>query len=650
MIIKQEKNHQHFINLFTLFVINSFKYLLVIAIVGLIVFILISQTSFFNPTLEISPSGNFFEEPIEIVLSVNGRKNLKIFYTVDGSEPSIKSLLYENPIKINRTTTLRAILFDQENRAVSQLISHDFFIEAKHKLPIVSLVTDPDNLWDEESGIYVEGNHQNYLQRGSKWQRPATFTFYEPDSKSFYKKEIGIRMHGGHSREVPQRAFRLYSSMDNPNDLFEYPFFKDYEITKFNTLILRSSGNDWWRAYLRDPIITRLVAKGTDLDYMAVRPVVLYLNGEYWGLYFLRDRFDREYLHQKYKIDQSQISLLDIPSDYLSREQLVLPKDNLSKEDAKLFNQLLEGVASCADCGGYSHYDQYISMSHLIEYYIYQFYFYNVDWPFNNVNIWRYNNSLVSKDPQLSRHFSDGQDGRFRFYIYDLDSTFANTSNTSELVAESAKNSAYSKFIIDQFPFKNLFNNPTFLENYLNQTANLLNTTLSSESVISEIDNLVDEINDEMPRQIERWKDERSNINNYQFVQSMDEWQHEIQLIKDFAIFREDGFKEINLDQFHDFLIKNQMVKLNVSVSENNAGSIKIHNHIFKPEELPFEGEYFPGFYINLEALPDKGYNFSHWEGDVVENEKNSAKIRVPLIQNYQLEAVFIKSKSFTNF
>ncbi len=645
MIIKQEKKHQLLIKPIAKILVKSIKYLIIVLIALLIGYWIISQTSFFNPTLKIEPSAHFFDQPTKISFSVSGRNDLRIFYTVDGSEPSANSLLYQEPIEINSTTTLKIVALNNNNQPLGETVSHDIFINAKHKLPIVTLVTDPNNLWDNETGIYVEGNHENYLQRGEEWQRPATFTFYEPDGKTNYTKEIGIRIHGGHSREVPQRAFRLYSSMDNSKDLFEYPFFKDYEIDKFSTLILRSSGNDWWRAYLRDPIITRLAAKGTELDYMAVQPVVLYLNGEYWGLYFLRDRFDREYLHQKYKIDQPNISLLEIPSDYLSREKLVIPKDSQSEKDAELFNELLEGVASCADCGGYNHYNKYISMPHLIEYYIFQFYFYNVDWPFNNVNIWRYNNSLVSKNPELSRYFLDGQDGRFRFYLFDLDSTFSNTSITSEAIIKSAQTSAYSKFILNEFPFKNLFNNSTFIENYLNQTANLLNTTLSTESVISEIDQLVAEVEDEMPRQIERWKDERSDITGYQFLQSMNEWEQEINLIKDFALHREEGFKQVNLDFFRDTLIKDQMINLRVEISEPNSGSIKIHNHLFSEKDLPFAGDYFPGFHLNLQAIPDYGYTFSHWEGDVTQRDSYSDKIRIPLIKNYQLKAVF-KNKS----
>ncbi|KUK79112.1 MAG: Spore coat protein CotH [Microgenomates bacterium 39_7] len=624
-----------------------FKILLIAGLLTAIVLFLVSQTTIFNPKISVYPDASFFSDSIEIELSSLGAgRQTQIRYTLDGSNPSPDSDPYQHPITISETTTIKAAIFRDETQ-VSQILTHDFFINTNHQLPVVSLVTDPINLWDPEIGIYVEGNHENYTQRGSDWQRPATFTYYEPDSlKASYTKDIGIRIHGGGSRELPQKTLRLYADPNDTGDLFNYPFFEDYHTTYFDTLILRNSGNDWGRAFIRDILISKIASNNTHLDYMVGRPVVVYLNGDYWGIHYLRDRFDKEYLHQLYKIDPLQISLLEVTLSSGTESSDASPKSDDAKDDAKLYNNLLSQAADCVTCVDYNFYNQYLDMQNLIDYFIFELHFINMDWPNNNTNIWRYNNTLVAKDISLSKQLEPGQNGKFRWYLYDMDSTFAVKSHSPEESKNSAISTGYGDLIDENFPFRNFFYNSTFQENYLNRYANLLNTTLSTESVMTEINDLIDEIYSEMPRHINHWKDKPAPSGT-KFPSSMDDWMDEINLIKTFVEHRANGMRDLTLEQFIENEQEQHLLTINLNSNDSQAGDLKIHDSLILGEQLPFEGLYFPNRAINIEAIPARGYKFVKWEGDIPNSFRNNNRIRVRLNQDYQLTAIFEKKTLF---
>jgi hypothetical protein len=305
----------------------------------------------------------------------------------------------------------------------------------------------------------------------------------------------------------------------------------------------------------------------------------------------------------------------------------------------------------CDECASYHYFKQYLDMESLIDYFIFQIHFANYDWPFGNTKVWRYHNTLVEREPKLSQYFPSGLDGRFRWYLYDMDVAFAfnkaqNNDISQDDVIDSALRVGYERLIDNRFPFRNLFNDAAFQEHYFNRYANFLNTAFSPKQVNAEIDQLLAEIGSEMPHHLERWKKEKSLL-GITCPQSYEEWMHQVNLLRVYSQYRVDGIRQNSLEKFAEVFKNYKMVKLTLSSNNIQAGGIKVHQTLFSENDLPFSGLYFPNLFLNLEAVPASGYRFVRWEGDVPDHKKTNDQLRLKLNQDYQLKAIFEKKSLF---
>ena len=162
----------------------------------------------------------------------------------------------------------------------------------RHDLPMLLIETDPANLWDPETGLYVWGNHDNFLQRGEEWERPATLTYLEADGTEIFSEPVGLRINGESSRDYNQKGLRFYFDDYGSADYVEHDFFGDGPI-RCERLVLR--GNRYTvfaiSSALNEPLHRDLGNPGSRWAYVAV-----YLNGEYWGAYSLRERLDSKWV------------------------------------------------------------------------------------------------------------------------------------------------------------------------------------------------------------------------------------------------------------------------------------------------------------------------------------------------------------------
>lgn len=658
MIIKHQSRQQKFFSAATMAKLKNLikktgRYALLLIIIVPIFLLVIFQANWLQPRIEITPNQVFYQQPVEVSLETQGViGNHLIRYTLDGSDPNPDSQIYQQPLLVSRPQTIKAAIFrsSKKQRPLSQPFTFDVLVDADHQLPVVTLTTAPKNLWDPDFGIYVKGNHNNYEQTGSDWQRPALFRFYEPDGSLGLSLPIGIRMHGGGSRELPQKTFRLYANPDNPDALFDYPFFPDSQVSRFRTLLLRNSASDWNYAFMRDVVTQRLAAKYSQVDTQPDRPVVVYLNGQYWGIYYIRDRYDQEYFHQKYQLDPSKLTILEVPHDHGADRGEVVIDEGKYQSDADEFNRLYKEAQKCRDCADFNYFNQYIDLQNFIDYNIFEIHFANFDWPYGNNKLWRYHNTVADQNRELIEKFPRGLDGRYRWLMYDLDVGFGFSSDDHEEMKLAAKNGDYGRLIDDRFPFRNLFYNPTFQENFFNRYANLLATAFNPTAVKTEIDQLVSELRSEMPRQIARWKDEVSPL-GLQFSQSMDDWLYQVDLLKTYADYRSQFMRQNTLRDFADDMRLSHLVQIELDVRQTDgktgSGTIQTHRTLLESNQFPFSNQYFPLGSINIEALPRSGYVFDHWEGDVYPAQKNRAKQRLELIRDYQLTAVFKPKKLF---
>ncbi len=407
----------------------------------------------------------------------------------------------------------------------------------EHDLPVLAITTNPDNLWDEEIGIYVKGENENIYQTGDAWEREAVLNYYDKEGKLELSQNIGLRLHGWNMRSMPQKAFRLLAKdNEGENSMFEYPFFGEEGNSRYGSLVLRVSDSNL--TMMRDQLASRLAKSVSDLEVQLGRPVVVYLNNEYWGLYLLQERYDDEYFKEKYRIRPGMLGMIEVPLRSGEDRGQAVAVDKGDMPEAKRYNLILSAVRACGGCEGYTSIQDRVDASNLLDYLLLELFFMNQDWPNNNIKAWRFK---VEPMKGINLDELEVLDGRFRWLLFDLDVGFGSSTETKEKMRISAKTDSYNLLLDDAFLFRNLFFDQGFRRRYLHRVEELVEDGLSGEKAVKIIDELAEEIRPEMQKQIKRWGSESSE-SDYQVVGSIEEWERRVELLKEFVINRPGAF------------------------------------------------------------------------------------------------------------
>ncbi len=269
-----------------------------------------------------SIKGGLYKGAVSVSISVP--EGTTVHYTLDGSIPTQQHPTYDgNPIAVNITTPLRARAF-QVNLQPSEVITQTYFINVYHTLPVVSLVTDPNELWNETTGMLVEGpdidksksNEQIFVnaiyRKVGRVPRPG-FVEYYMDGTQVLSQGVEFGLFGQFSLDMPQKSFKVRAKASQGAPYFEASLFEDRPYTEYKSFVLRNGGNDnvWTR--INDDFQSRLLDKlGTTVIHQATNPVVVYLNGLYWGHYNMRERVDRFFVAQHEGLSLDQADNMDI--------------------------------------------------------------------------------------------------------------------------------------------------------------------------------------------------------------------------------------------------------------------------------------------------------------------------------------------------
>lgn len=546
------------------------------------------------------PSGFYFNG-ITVSLSSNSVTAV-LRYTTDGSEPSENSPLYTIPININQTTVLRARSFES-GFLPSTTMSNTYFINETAFLPVISLSSNPDNFWNEQTGIYVLGPNASpdfpYFDANfwEDWERPVHIEFFEPDGVLGFSIDYGVKIFGGWSRGFPQKSLALYARGEYGFGEINYQIFNNKPIDTFESIILRNSGNDWNVTQFRDAMITGLVAE-TGVDIQAYRPVIVYINGEYWGVHNLREKINENYIASNHEVDPDNIDLLENDGSVILG-------------DASRYHQLIDFLSTydLTISGNYDQVKSYMDVDNFINYQITEIYCDNTDWPGNNLKFWR------ARTP----------DGVWRWLLYDTDFGFGlydeygYSHNTLEFATEengpSWPNPPWSTFI-----FRKLLENQDFRYDFINRFADFLNTYFSSSVVLNKINYLKSTLNAEMDRHFTKWGG------------SMVEWSNNIQRLQTFANLRP---SQVRLHIINKFGLSGTS-QLSMDVLPAGSGKIRVNTVI--PESYPWTGFYFNDIPIKLTAFALPGFRFLRWEGI---SQPDTANITLVLNDNLSLTAIF---------
>lgn len=474
------------------------------------------------------PSGNY-GFPLTIGVD-SSDPTLEIRYTTNGDEPSSTSKLVVNEITLNgNETSEHSILFiptsDTWEVPIGEFgqgtilktaafhngirrsgISQQTYFNTQNDnhsptFLILSLEISEDQLFSDEHGIYVFGNHPygNYHQSGEDWKRYGQLSIFDHNSLQWFGK-TGIKIHGRSSRAYPQKSIRFYSDDDNVTSAYSL-FEGEPNATKF---LLKAPDRLFSQALFVDEFVQRL-SEPLNIDLMRSRPAILYINGFYWGIHQVRDRIDHEWLRQKHEIpDDIEIDILDFDREL-----------RVQGGNTESWNQLLSWIAThpSEDDKNIEKFGEYVDISSFKDYMTVNLFFSNLDFPVNNVRLWKAR-TIESK---------------WRFILFDCDAC-AKDVNYSEgeiLMRESTGNDPVS------IVFNYLMKNNSFRQEFFIHALNLSNIHWRPDQMVDLIEEFMHILEPEIESQIRRWH----------YPESINAWHTSVNHLKDFAMQRHIKFQ-----------------------------------------------------------------------------------------------------------
>ncbi len=364
-----------------------------------------------EPAVRFSEEEAFQEEAFELTLRC-GLSGGTIRYTLDGSDPTMQSRIYEGPIPIEaglpeKVTVVKAAVF--QNGEPGKICTQTYFVgkgvSELFDVMVVSLSADEKVLYDEETGILA-----NYGEEGEngEWDRPAYVEFYEPDGTRMLAQGTGIAISGHGSREFAQKSFKLISDSvyDPEHPTFEYDFFEtdmagNEKGQSYNRLVLRNGGSDHEGTMLKWNVVSRL-GKDSGMVCAGARPGILFLNGSYYGIIQLQEKYTR------YNIAHA----IGAQKDDIEKYE---PNEINSARFGGYYNQLRQDLN---DPKRMESLERQVDMTDMLKHYAVNLIMNNVDWPYHNFLSWKCAETSSSAYG----------DGKVRFFLYDLDAVYQDTT------------------------------------------------------------------------------------------------------------------------------------------------------------------------------------------------------------------------------
>ena len=526
-----------------------------------------------EPELTFSPIGGVYEK--ETTVTLDAGEGAKIYYTLDSSRPGSHSKRYNGPITISGVKVLRAVAYLNDKR--TDIITNTYVCDREYNLPVISLVTDTANLWNYSNGIYVKGCCADTIEpyMGANywrdWEKPANIEMYDENGEYCFNQKVGIAIFGGFSRMLPMKSLAIIARKKYGDNRFRYPIFKEKDITKYKSFILRNSGGDFKRTHLRDAFMTQL-AKPTGVAYQAYQPAVVFINGEYWGIQNIREKINEHYLKYNYGVDKDNVDIL--------RQHHVARHGN-SKAYKYLLRWLethdIEKDENVDELGTFMDLEDYI----------------------------RYNIAEVYSDNRDAggniRYFKERNDSsKWRWVFYDLDQGLGNNApngykrNTlhkfTSINNEKWPDPPWSTFII-----RRLLTNKKLENRYINTFADHLNTVYHPDTANRLLDNMISVIDYEMPYHQKRWGATYKN------------WQHHLGILRRFITNRPYYCRKHIMQKF------NLKDTVNIKVIHPGSDICKIKFNSLDLEK-DYEGIYFKGVPVNIEVKPKHDWELVGWK------------------------------------
>lgn len=529
---------------------------------------------FFDPPPAVYP------DPVEVHLIAEAPGGT-IRYTLDGSPPGPGDPIYSDPILVSENSVIRAQLW-QDGFEPGAIATSSYIIGSDFALPVVSIATDPRNFFDDQYGIYVEGTNgrpgycvDTPVNWNMDWERPLSLEYFDLQGVRQVQHDGGTKIHGGCSRSAPMKPLAFFARSRYGKSRINYPFFAQKDVDSFKGLILRNSGNDNQYTYIRDGVIQSVAGPLMDVDVQAFEPVQLFLNGEYWGVYNLREKINEHWVSSNYDIPAEDL-------DFIKNRNEVFAG---SMDEYERINKFLEDNSLESDAN-FKYVADRIDLNSYTDYLFTHLFFANRDWPGNNQKYWR-DRVKGSK----WRHILFDLD--FTMGIYNFDPALDMFSFATAPDLDQWPNPAWATLLI-----RRLLENETYRDQFIKKYQIHLNTTFQPERVNQVIDSFYYRIYDVFPAHVELWNRPWGGIDN---------WHYHVDQLRLFANERPAFVRE----NMRNFFSLGREVNLGVE-SAKPAGEIKVNEVVLPPGGM--QGAYVTDLDLNLEFQNTPGFSFLGWQ------------------------------------
>lgn len=501
--------------------------------------------------------------------------NAEIRFTLDGSVPTSGSTLYSGPIALNSSTVVRAIAIAQ-GQATSEISTNTYLFDETSMLPVVSFVMEPDSLFDYDKGMYVIGDSSeaseeypffgaNYWE---EWEYPMHLEYIANTGGVEFEFSAGASIGGNFSRAFNKKSFIINNNDEYGIDELQYELFPENDYNEYDGFVLRAGAEE--RSRLLNELMYTINKDWNHKNAMqAHEAVILYINGQYWGIYNLMERKNDDFVESRYGYDD-----VDMIKDY----------NKVKDGDYTDYQELLDTFRNEAldEEEFFTYAKANIDFDSFTDHWVYQLFTSHGD-P-NNLRYWR---------PRE-------EGGKWHYISHDFD-WWRNLGDEPSEYTPVFTN--YLKQDIGGFwLLGRMLQNPTYREIFLNRLADMFNTAFQPGYLMAVIDSIDTSIDPEMPRDIARWTDgwyDNGGFTNY-----------DMEYIRDIT---EDYIVEYPPFLYAEIKDTLQVDTVRVTLAQTQNGGVHLNSISPNTDSNHWSGLYFSNTSITLEAKPDLGYEVDTW-------------------------------------